>query len=769
MRALHFLALAIGAALSTFSPFLPHWAVAGALVPIAAWLCWLWRRRAWLSLALASMAGSGIGFLEGQQLQATLWPSALDDQPVHWVGCVNGFPAVHVRGMERDMAFPMRVIASDDASAETRRLVGSGLRLNTSLRNMPVPGQCYLASGKLRRPRSLSSPGAQAYDAGQIANGISANGRVISMSPLEAQRLPGLEGLILRLREAWMAHIEATQENPLHARLLRALTAGDDSRMQPEDWQLLQDTGTTHLFVISGQHIALAALGGYLCGWGIGALLGLLWHRITPWPVALALSAMTAWLFCGLSGAGVPALRAAVMVSAVVACMALGRMRGAATGLWVSACLIVTATPWVIYLAGFWLSFGAVTCLWLCLVLVRAERGFLMTLLRAQWAVGIGLVPVVLWFGKPLASGGWLVNLFAVPFIDTLVSVLFVLLPLSMAIPATLPLVDAMAWCLDKAWLAMQWSRDHGLSHTAWLPQPDSCLALGLMALAILGLLLPLTWHSRALAGLLLLPWLFPKPVLPPPGGLIIHVLDVGQGLSVVVQTHSHTLLYDAGPAVPGGWDSAEEVIWPFLSRQGIRTLDRIVISHADQDHAGGLAWIAQRFPQTPVWQTGLPDRGQPCEAGQGWQWDGVAFQVLHPVAGVATDRNNGSCVVRIELPGFVALLPGDIEKPAEYALVERVPELLKADWLVAAHHGSRTSSSWPWLKAVQPLEVVFSVGYHNRFHHPVPDIVQRWQEQGVQTARTDHCGTYTLETGPGRPPRIHCHRQSWRPYWRED
>jgi competence protein ComEC len=264
-----------------------------------------------------------------------------------------------------------------------------------------------------------------------------------------------------------------------------------------------------------------------------------------------------------------------------------------------------------------------------------------------------------------------------------------------------------------------------------------------------------------------LLPWWFPFQASLQSGEFRLHVLDVGQGQAVIVQTADHLLLYDAGPAWPDGWNTAQAIIWPMLGQMGAHRIDRIMISHADNDHAGGLGWLRQQFPDTPVLQTGLPGQGQRCQQGEQWHWNGVRFSVLHPGNAIEAG-NNGSCVLRVDNGRFVALLPGDIERAIEYRLLAEQPDALQADWLLAPHHGSRTSSSWPWAKAVSPKQVVYSAGYRNRFGHPAEDIVRRWQQLGAQSLQTAHCGTYSMRVDSQGQWQQRCYRTAWKPWWRD-
>jgi competence protein ComEC len=237
-----------------------------------------------------------------------------------------------------------------------------------------------------------------------------------------------------------------------------------------------------------------------------------------------------------------------------------------------------------------------------------------------------------------------------------------------------------------------------------------------------------------------------------PPGGLRVTVLDVGQGLSVLVQTAGHALLYDAGPAFRDS-DAGERVVVPVLQALGVGQLDLLLVSHADADHRGGASTVLDRHPLARVLGPvggAAAGRAGPCEAGTSWRWDGVLFEVLHPAAGGAPqDDNAGSCVLHISSPGARLLLPGDIEAPEEQALASR-PGLGRADLLLAPHHGSRTSSSPPFVAATQPRYVIVSSGYRNRWRFPASDVVDRWRQAGACVLNTAEQGALRFEAGTG-------------------
>jgi competence protein ComEC len=249
-------------------------------------------------------------------------------------------------------------------------------------------------------------------------------------------------------------------------------------------------------------------------------------------------------------------------------------------------------------------------------------------------------------------------------------------------------------------------------------------------------------------------------PPRPSPGELWLTILDVGQGLAVVVRTQGHALLYDTGPAFSEQVSAGERIVVPYLRASGLRRLDGLIVSHDDLDHSGGALAVLQAMPVQwlssplsdvhPISEAAAHKRR--CSAGERWEWDGVAFEMLHPDAESYNDfglkDNDRGCVLRIVSPYGAVLLPADIERRSEIGLLRNSPGRLSADVLIAPHHGSRTSSAPEFVRAVAPRLVVFSVGYRNRFGHPHPAVVRRYREQGSERVRTDLAGAVLIRMG---------------------
>jgi competence protein ComEC len=320
------------------------------------------------------------------------------------------------------------------------------------------------------------------------------------------------------------------------------------------------------------------------------------------------------------------------------------------------------------------------------------------------------------------------------------------------------------AWCFDRSWPLFQWLTESGLA-LWWLPEAR-WFALPLALVGAFWLLLPRGTQGKWLALLLWLPLLWPDRRIPKVGEAELLVIDVGQGLSVLVRTQRHALLYDMGPAVRDGFDAGDRAVVPALRALGVRQLDRAVISHGDNDHAGGFEAVRVEFPVMDVSApegVSLPSVTAACTAGQHWRWDGVEFRFLHPPPHFPYLANESSCVLRIESAHGTALLTGDIGEVIERDLVRIHATQLKSDVVLVAHHGSAGSSDPTFVEATQPRLALVSSGHGNRFGHPKPQVVERWQHAGARTIDTSASGALRvglrdeglrIETRRGAQPR---------------
>jgi len=618
-------------------------------------------------------------------------------------------------------------------------------------------GERWVLTVRLKRPHGSANPHGYDYEAALLERGIRATGYV--------RRADGNRRLdafvvrpayaIERLRERLRARFAASLQESRYAGILVALAIGDQRAIDPALWQVFARTGTTHLMSISGLHVTMLAGLAY-------ALVAALWRRSRRLPLrlpaqkaAMAAGVLAAFAYCLVAGFQVPAQRTLIMLSAVALALWSGRSLSSGRVLGLALFVVLAFDPWAVLAAGFWLSFGAVALLFY-IGAGRIRPGhWLAGWARAQWAVTIGMLPALLGLFQQFSLVSPIANAVAIPVVSLVVT------PLTLA--GALPLGEPLLWLAERL-LSGLMVLIEGLAASPWAVWQQQAPPLWALLLATSGvawLLLPRGFPARWLGVVACLPLVLVPPSRPSFGEATVTVLDVGQGLAVHVQTARHDLLYDTGPAYSADADSGSRIIVPYLRAQGVRGLDLLMISHEDNDHAGGAESVIEALPVARVSSTlafdhplsALPVVQQPCADGDAWEWDGVRFAVLHPPAALHASpprrSNDISCVLTVTADGGARLLlPGDIEVASEAALLARHADALQADVLLAPHQGSKTSSTPSFVAAVGAREAVFSVGYRNRFGHPKAEIVERYR--GVRLHRTDRDGAVRFALGSG-------------------
>lgn len=579
-----------------------------------------------------------------------------------------------------------------------------------------------------------------------------------------------------------------------------------------------------HIGFVAGLCAALAAwLWRRSCFFGaaIAARGAREWPIVVPAPIVAALAGtLGAACYAALAGFNVPAQRALAMLAVASLAFAGGRSVAPSLALAWAVALVLLVDPWAAVTAGFWLSFGAVAVIafalhWRVRSCIRdaesmeaaggsvdgdepldagdvpchasraswrhgvrramaATRERLSSAVRAQCAVTIGLAPLTALLFSQIPLVGPLANALAIPWVSALVTPIVLA---GIALPAPL---DAIAYEAAHALVEPLMGGLRMLSAPAWaewhLARP-SAWALASAFAGVLWCLMPRGWPLRFAAPLAWLPLAMPPPAQPDVGRFRLTALDIGQGSAILIETARHALLFDAGPG-PESTHAGERIVVPHLHANGVPVLDALVVSHADADHAGGAAAVLQAIrvrqllgglpPANSLWRAAR-ERGADalrCAAGQRWQWDGVEFAVLWPDAGPLPAKSNAhSCVLKVSAAGLTALLTGDIDASIERTLRLRAPEALAADVLLVAHHGSKTSSTEPFLDSVDPRVAVFQVGYRNRFRHPHPSVWSRFAARGIALARTDRDGAARIELDGGALT-LERYRDTHRRYW---
>lgn len=630
---------------------------------------------------------------------------------------------------------------------------------------------------RLKRPRSFVNPAGFDYKLWQLRRGVGATGYVRPAADnrrLHQQTATGPSAVLGR----WL------QGQAIGNRgLIEALLLGSRSQISEAQRDQLQRTGTSHLIAISGLHIGLAASFGYL----LSLLLGKVLAPWLPWRahlVALVGAALAAWAYSALAGFSLPTQRALAMLLLLYLTRVLRRHCGGGPILASAALVVCVLDPLSVREAGFWLSFVAVASLVLVFdgALSPARRWRALWLPQLVVFVAL-LVPLGLYFGQ-VSLVAPLANMVAIPLVSLwVVPLLFAAALMSWLYP---PLAQTLLWLADRGldafwwWLQALAKCADALDWPISLDWQPSVLTLCLLALAAVALLLPKALGLRA-GGVLvaLLALALPPPPLPV---LQMTVVDVGQGLAVVVRAGPRVLVYDTGPRYSDAFDAGADIIAPMLQQAGVDSLDALVVSHAHGDHAGGAPGLLAALPSKVIYAgEPLPSlahtdagsvidcHGLSSTAGA-WRWGEVAFQFLPLTGQRASEGNNASCVLLIAYQDHYWLLSGDIERPLEYRLLAELKRLKIAsiELLVAPHHGSKTSSSESLVTGIEPANVVFSAGFNNRHGHPHPQVVARYQAAGAELFNTATDGAVRFDVNQAGTTVSTRRRQQQRRPWRD-
>ncbi|WP_334108298.1 DNA internalization-related competence protein ComEC/Rec2 [Methylobacillus sp.] len=747
-------------------PWLPSLTWGWGILPVAV-LFYCLRTFTVIRCVLLAVLGLTLGFFWAAWLaqgrMADELPPAWQGRDIAIVGVVASPPVMHDRGMRFD--FDVEQVQTAGAAVPRRISLihyagGFAMAAPTPAEtaekaNLPVfhAGERWQLTVRLKRPHTTSNPHGYDFELWMLERNIRASG-YIRQQP-EAVRLdervnrPGY--WIEMVRESVSQRIARVLHGQSYAGVLKALAIGEDDDISQQDWQVFRNTGIIHLVSISGLHITMLSGMVYVMVAGF-------WRRVPRW--ALYLPARKAGLLAGViaaiayslvAGFSIPTQRTLYMLSVFALAFWSGRRVSVSRVLLLALFVVVLIDPWAVLAAGFWLSFGAVAAMVYAMSGRLHRPHWLRDAVATQWAVTIGLMPVLLMLFGQVSLISPLANAFAIPLVS------LVIVPLTL-LGSFLPLDSLLwlaHWIMQLAMGLLKWLS--ALPVAVWQQHMPSVLAMLLAVAGVICLMLPRGVPLRWLGVMAILPLFLEMPPVPSGGDMQVAVLDVGQGLAVVVRTENHALLYDTGPRFSNESDSGNRVIVPYLHGAGIRRLNGMVVSHDDLDHTGGIDSVLAAMPVDWVLSSlpsGKPSLAKvqhlPCQAGQKWQWDGVEFDMLYPANAARlpekASTNNRSCVLRIRSAAGSLLLPGDIERSAESDLLDAAGESMSADVLVAPHHGSRTSSTARFVDAVKPQVVIFTAGYLNRFHHPRSEVMERYAAMGANLYRSDHDGAIVLE-----------------------
>ncbi len=759
-----------GVCAAQYFPGLPHPLWFLLAIPLA-WALWRWRAL-WPLLAL--VLGLIWAFTRAAWILHYSLPPALIGQDIWISGRVASLPTATPYALQ--FVFDTETLTSGDRAYPSLGRV----RLRWYDQGAPPSlqaGERWRFKVRLKPPRGYQNPGGFDYEAWLFRQRIRATGYV--RDDADNKRLSPAPLIHV---DRWRQNIAATIKSSLHseaAGLLNALAVGVRDGVTLTQWDVLRRTGTAHLLAISGLHVGLAA--------GLGMLLGAgLWRcsvRLLLWRPAqqagAVLGLLVAFCYAALAGFSIPTQRALIMIVVLMLACLSRRPVWSAQVLGIALLLVLLWDPLAVLDAGFWLSFTAVAVIFWALLkqqhqtnsiwLRRIKRWW-----QVQWLLWLMLSPLLLALFGQVALTSPLANLIAVPVVA------FVVVPLVLtgvachAVGLTPIAIGTWQWAAEV--LMQLWPFLDGLANVelgVWRGAGPSGWTLAAAVLGVMILALPRGMRGRGLGVFLVLPALFPTPAPIADGTFKGTVLDVGQGLAMVVQTRKHTLLYDTGARYRSGFDLGTAVVVPYLRQYAYRhglmgpvQVDTLVISHGDNDHIGGLQSV---FASTRVVRrlSSVPQKvpgASACVTGQSWQWDGVRFEVLHPAHAAVPAHNNASCVVKITGRYGSMLLTGDIEAQVEQRLLQHRAKL-RSDVLLVPHQGSQTSSTAEFIAAVQPQLAVVSTGYHNRYGHPHPKVVTRYKQAQIPFYDTAVSGALIVKFDEGGIS-LDEQREQGRRYW---
>ncbi len=690
-------------------------------------------------------------------------PSALEGRDLQIAGVVASLPDRVANGQR--FLFDVEQALDQGRPVTVPHRIALGWYADDGEMPRVFPGECWQLTARLKQPHGQANPYGFDVEAWWITNGIRATGTVRAAT---AQKV---ENFVFSLRDAvgrarvWLRdRINAALPDARYAGVIIALVIGDQRDITQSDWDVFNRTGIGHLVSISGLHITMIAAlfsGLVHCLWRHSFFIGSgLPLHLPARKVSAAAGLVAALFYVALAGFGIPAQRTLLMLTVAAVAIWSHRIVPASQILACALLVVLMFDPWAVCWPGFWLSFGAIACLLFAssagversdhaLTRTEAIKQALRAAGRTQLAVTAGLLPLTMLLFGQFSLISPLANALAIPVVSFIVTPLALL---GSVMPAPL-----CAWLLQLAhatlsllaqWLAWLSS----LPLAVWQAPRPELWSVTLAAAGTVWLLAPHGWPMRWAGALAWLPMML-EVTDAPMSGVRITAFDIGQGNALLVETRGFRLLYDTGPAYSAESDGGSRVIVPYLRARGITRLDALVISHSDNDHAGGartlmeaidIGWVASSLPAS----NRLVDaRHVACVAGQRWARDGVVFEFLHPLSSdnPSAKPNARSCTLKISVGEQAALLTGDIEATQERALLARDRERLRADVLLAPHHGSGTSSTMEFLDAVQPKLAVFQVGYRNRYRHPKPEVVERYTARGITVLRSDQSGAMTL------------------------
>lgn len=662
-------------------------------------------------------------------------PNHIEGETITAIGYIDSIPSHSIHSAS--FIFKLRKIQFENETQSAHCLV----KLSWQGKNVPenlYVGDKWQLTVRLKKIHGMMNPGGFDYEAWAVQEGVRAKGYIV-VKNAENKLLSShwYHAPINRIRQFIKEKINTNLPYSNTSPWITALVVGERNNISQANWEVLRNTGTNHLMAIAGLHI------GFMSGF-VFAFVAWIWRRIPrlvlklPAQHAGAIAALCmALMYSAMAGFSLPTQRACFMLS-VFLIILLMRRKILAWHAWSIALLgVLFINPLIVLSESFWLSFGAVA-----LIIYGASGRLSAHSLwwkwgRIQWVIGIGLIPFSIWLFQQCSLVSFAANSIAIPCVGFLIVPLCLLGSFLLVFSSKL---GTFILILADKILAVLWKILTWFAHFSWASwyqvMPNHWVLLA-ACIGVIFLLLPRGFPGRFFGVIWLLPLFFYQAPTPKLGEVWFTLLDVGQGLSAVVQTKHHFLIFDTGPKLNPSYDMGESVVVPFLQANHAKKVDMLVISHGDNDHIGGARAILKKFPVGMI-KTSVPyelpsSTTSYCFGGENWDWDQIHFEFLYPNPDNLGFDNDSSCVLRVTAGDKHVLLTGDIEKYAEAKLVETESNKLSANILVAPHHGSKTSAEDDFLQNVNPKFVLFPIGYRNRYHFPHELVIEKYDAMNTK------------------------------------
>ena len=672
---------------------------------------------------------------------------SLEGVDIEVSGQIISIPSVQGRSSR----FEFSIYNSSTSTNGETILLPKKVRLNW-YGNVPALqlGEHWQLRIRLKRPWSYANPGSFDYEKWLFEHGIRATGYVRSKGNNQRVHATSILNPTYFLRATLNQKLERTKGK--FSAVIKALVLGERGQMDSQRWQVLTQTGTNHLLAISGLHVGIVS--GF-----IYFIVLFLWKRseklclcVVAQRIAALAAIFAAVFYAMLAGFSIPTQRAMIMAAVVFLSVYSMQSLRAWNILSIALLCVLLLDPFSVLSPGFWLSFLAVSIILFSIKGKPSKSVGWYNLVRIQIVLGLGLLPLTLLFFQQASLISPLANLFAVPWVS------FLVVPIALTGSLFLLISETVgSWILECANILLEifWAVLDFL-HALPFASLHHAIAIWTIIPAVFGILLllsPKGWPGKTLSLVLLSPLVFAQVAGIPENDLRLTTLDVGQGLSVVLEIGDQVLVYDTGPKFSSRFNAGEAVVVPYLRHRGVDSIDTLIVSHGDKDHAGGLQGILTNINVEHLLGSHIKgyqhDQTRICKAGMSWQWKSVNFQFLHPPE-ITEDKktlssNNSSCVLLVQHPSGSVLLAGDIEKPIEKQLIDVQADLLDIDVLIAPHHGSNTSSTGAFIRATSPDYVVFTTGYRNPYGFPDEKVVSRYKEFGSDLVNTASHGMITF------------------------